>query len=177
MTGPSFGRSADLESTISLLRWGRMADGLQSMEEALHALARRIRVLRERQGLTQEDFAMRCGISVSFTSLLERGIRTPSVETLLQIARTLLVEPGVLFNDESTANSNASGRVLDFIRRQKLNDEQLNRLLTVAEAMFGHPFATASLRLSLCQFPNCEKQALARGLCTAHYHRARRAKR
>src|SRR5881628_1274405 len=49
----------------------------------LVALAGRIRHMRERRGLTQEDFAAACGISVSFASLLERGERSPSYETLV----------------------------------------------------------------------------------------------
>ena len=52
----------------------------------LNGVARKIRTLRERHGMTQEDFAARCGISVSFASLLERGERTPSYETLVQVA-------------------------------------------------------------------------------------------
>ncbi|HYX92521.1 MAG TPA: helix-turn-helix transcriptional regulator, partial [Myxococcaceae bacterium] len=42
------------------------------------------RSLRERRGMTQEDFAQRGGISISFASLLERGERSPSYETLVQ---------------------------------------------------------------------------------------------
>src|ERR1700738_1461205 len=60
-------------------------------------LARRIRSLRERQGITQEEFATRCGISVSFASLLERGERSPSYETLLQIAVALEMPVAELF--------------------------------------------------------------------------------
>jgi transcriptional regulator with XRE-family HTH domain len=66
----------------------------------LQGLARRIRALRERRGLTQEDFAARCGISVSFASLLERGERSPSYETLLQVASALGLPPSELFRLE-----------------------------------------------------------------------------
>src|SRR5713101_5755864 len=60
-------------------------------------LARRIRSLRERQGITQEEFATRCGISVSFASLLERGERSPSYETLLRISQALEIPLSHLF--------------------------------------------------------------------------------
>src|ERR1700738_815087 len=55
----------------------------------LRQLGRRIRYLRDKCGLTQEEFAARCGISISFASLLERGERSPSYETLLHMATAL----------------------------------------------------------------------------------------
>src|ERR671914_379353 len=68
----------------------------------LQGLARRIRALRERLGLTQEDFATRCGISVSFASLLERGERSPSYETLVDVSEALEVPLSELFRDVAT---------------------------------------------------------------------------
>ena len=60
-----------------------------SPKEQLVMLARRVRALRESLRLTQEEFATRCGISVSFASLLERGERSPSYETLVDVAKSL----------------------------------------------------------------------------------------
>lgn len=71
----------------------------------LQGLARRIRALRERRGMTQEDLAARCGISVSFASLLERGERSPSYETLLQVASALQLPLWELLRLEDTQDA------------------------------------------------------------------------
>ncbi len=145
----------------------------------LQGLARRIRALRERRGLTQEDFAARCGISVSFASLLERGERSPSYETLLQVASALGLPPSELFRLEEEDGTGAD-RLVHFIRERQLSREDVDRILTVAELMF----ADAQLRRqqevaadpARCAEPGCGRAVLARGLCVAHYHRARRAR-
>src|SRR5258708_20232472 len=72
-------------------------EGRGKMKDALKELARRIRVWRERQGLTQESFSAKCGISVSFASLLERGERSPSYETLVRISQAFEIPLSHLF--------------------------------------------------------------------------------
>ena len=89
-------------------------------EGHLQGLARRIRALRERRGLTQEDFAARCGISVSFASLLERGERSPSYETLLQVAAALGLPPSELFRLEEDDDTGAD-RLVHFVRQRRLD--------------------------------------------------------
>ncbi|HLM43710.1 MAG TPA: helix-turn-helix transcriptional regulator, partial [Myxococcaceae bacterium] len=101
----------------------------------LQGLARRIRMLRERRGLTQEDFAARCGISVSFASLLERGERSPSYETLVQVAGALGVPLAELFRAEDDEAAGAH-RLVEFARARHLTRTEVDRLLAVAEAMF-----------------------------------------
>jgi transcriptional regulator with XRE-family HTH domain len=143
----------------------------------LQGLARRIRTLRERRGLTQEDFAARCGISVSFASLLERGERSPSYETLVQVAAALGVPLAELFRVDEDETAGAH-RLVELVRSRGLTRADVDRLLAVAEAMFGQrepgqaPVETAPR----CKEPDCGKPVLAKELCVAHYHRARRAK-
>ena len=143
----------------------------------LRALARRIRALRERRGLTQEDFAARCGISGSFASLLERGERSPSYETLVQVAAALDVSLAELFQGEEDEAAGA-WRLVTFARERQLTGAQVEQLLAVAEVLFSdspappRPVAQAPR----CEAPDCGRPVLARRLCVAHYHRARRAK-
>jgi len=147
--------------------------------EHLLRLARRIRALRERRGLTQEDFAARCGISVSFASLLERGERSPSYETLLQVAAALGLPLWELFRLDAPEEDSGAHRLVDFARAHGLTRGDVDRLLTVAEVMFREPAGAPEPRkaeVSICSEPGCGKPVLARGLCTAHYHRARRRK-
>lgn len=152
------------------------------IEEPLAALARRIRALRERQGLTQESFASHSGISVSFASLLERGARSPSYETLVQVAQALRVPLAELFRDtpEAPYDDPYFGRLLEFARTRRLSREQVDRLIAVGTAMFDRQSAVETVTplrdISTCSEPGCERPVLARGLCTSHYHRKRRAR-
>jgi len=138
----------------------------------LEGLARRIRSLREAAGLTQEDLAARCDISVSFASLLERGERSPSFETLLQIASALGRPLAALFESEGNAGE---GRLAELARERGLTRYQVDQLLGVAELMFPEG-ALAEPAGSTCGEAGCGKAVLARGLCMTHYHRARRAR-
>jgi transcriptional regulator with XRE-family HTH domain len=144
----------------------------------LQGLARRIRALRERRGLTQEDFAALSGISVSFASLLERGERSPSYETLLQVAAALGLPLSELFRQEEEADSGAD-RLVHFVRERRLARVDVDRLLAVAQLMFSEaevrPAEEASEQVG-CHKAGCGRPVLARGLCVAHYHQARRAK-
>lgn len=150
----------------------------------LKALAARIRALRERQGLTQEHFADQCGISVSFASLLERGARSPSYETLLQISQALRVSLSDLFRDAPAEpyDDPYFTRLVEFARARKLSRSQVDRLLAVGQAMFDgaadkhpRPEQTARRDGTACTVDGCTRAVLARGLCTSHYHRQRRA--
>ncbi|MFE8601872.1 helix-turn-helix transcriptional regulator [Archangium violaceum] len=143
----------------------------------LQGLARRIRGLRERRGLTQEEFAERSGISVSFASLLERGERSPSYETLVQVAGALGVPLAELFRVEEDEAVGAH-RLVEFARAHQLTRTEVDRLLAVAEAMFAvrAPGGEPAVETPRCKEPDCGKPVLAKELCAAHYHRARRAK-
>jgi transcriptional regulator with XRE-family HTH domain len=160
------------------LKRGPAPRGPPDLEGHLQRLARRIRSLREARGLTQEDFAQASGISVSFASLLERGERSPSYETLVQVAAALGVPLAELLR-ESEAASGEAYRLVDFVRTRGLGRTQVDQLLAVARALFpdeAPPLAAAPAPVH-CREEGCTRQVLARGLCVAHYHRARRARR
>lgn len=145
----------------------------------LKELARRIRALRERRGLTQEDFAARCGISVSFASLLERGERSPSYETLLQVASALELPLWELLR-LGDAQDVGLHRLEDFARERHLSRADVDRLLAVARVLFSEDATSGEAaprpEPARCGEPGCGRPVLARALCTAHYHRERRRK-
>jgi transcriptional regulator with XRE-family HTH domain len=148
--------------------------------EPIAALGRRVRALRESLRLTQEEFAKRSHISVSFASLLERGERSPSYDTLLQIARALEVQASELFRDGPApdAQDPSHARLLEFARKAHLNRSQVDRLIAVGYAMFGlEPEQRGrAQRQQVCSVEDCARPVLAKGLCGPHYHRARRAR-
>ncbi|MCH4034589.1 MAG: cupin domain-containing protein [Lachnospiraceae bacterium] len=60
----------------------------------------RIRDLRNRNGLTQQELADRTELTKGFISQLERGQVTPSVETLLDLIECLGTSPAEFFKEE-----------------------------------------------------------------------------
>jgi len=57
--------------------------------EIARSLGRVVRVLREEKGLSQEDFAELTGHHRTYIGFLERGERSPNVETVQRIAQAL----------------------------------------------------------------------------------------
>ena len=62
----------------------------------LDRFAGSVRRLRSKKGLSQKALADTIGISVSYVSMLERGQRSPPLETVEKIARALKVTPAAL---------------------------------------------------------------------------------
>jgi transcriptional regulator with XRE-family HTH domain len=62
----------------------------------LDRFAGNVRRLRSKKGLSQKALADNIGISVSYVSMLERGQRSPPLETIEKMARALKVSPAVL---------------------------------------------------------------------------------
>jgi transcriptional regulator with XRE-family HTH domain len=56
-------------------------------------VAENIRALRMKRQLSQQEVAKKAKISVSYVSMLERGERTPPLETLETLAKALGVPP------------------------------------------------------------------------------------
>ncbi len=59
-------------------------------------VAANLRAVRLRLRLSQEEVARKAGLSVSYISMLERGQRSPPLDTLAIVARVLGVTPAVL---------------------------------------------------------------------------------
>lgn len=57
-------------------------------------LGRKIRILRHKRDLTQQEIAYRTGISTPHISSIERGHRQPSLEYAIRIAEALGVPIG-----------------------------------------------------------------------------------
>lgn len=66
-------------------------------QSLVRQLGRKIRELRTRAGLTQEQLAARSGITWHYTSAIERGTRGATLETLAAIAEALNVSLSELF--------------------------------------------------------------------------------
>ena len=59
---------------------------------------KKLKELRERQGLTQEQLAERAGLSKNYVSDCERGTRNISLENIIALCRALKIKPGTLLD-------------------------------------------------------------------------------
>ncbi len=64
--------------------------------DLLGRFATNVRRLRAKKSLSQKALADKVGISVSYVSMLERGQRSPPLETIEKMARALGVPPSSL---------------------------------------------------------------------------------
>jgi transcriptional regulator with XRE-family HTH domain len=59
----------------------------------ISAFGKVLRKLRERQNLSQEKLAEYCDLDRTYISLLERGLRQPTITTVFKIAEALKMSP------------------------------------------------------------------------------------
>ena len=93
------------------------------------------------------------------------------------MAGALEVPLAELFQDEEDSEAGA-WRLVALVRERGLARAEVDRLLAVAEALFAEPPASSrpARPASRCEVSGCGRPVLARRLCGAHYHRARRAR-
>jgi transcriptional regulator with XRE-family HTH domain len=73
---------------------------LPSETAVVKALGQRIRELRDAKGWSQERLAEAAYLDRSYLAGIERGLRNPSVRSLLKIAGALKVRIGELFSED-----------------------------------------------------------------------------
>lgn len=55
-----------------------------------------LRDLRQKRGLSQEQLGFESGYHRTYVSLLERGLKSPSLEAIFRIAMALKVKPSIM---------------------------------------------------------------------------------
>ena len=73
-------------------------------------VAQNLRIVRAQRKLSQEAVARKARVSVSYISMLERGQRTPPLETLEALAKALGVSPMYLLQTLTTERPRARRR-------------------------------------------------------------------
>lgn len=77
-----------------------MADGThENTHRGRVAFGRRVRSIRESQGLSQEHLAEVAGLHRTYVSSLERGQRNVGLDNILALARALGVPTAELFEE------------------------------------------------------------------------------
>ena len=65
------------------------ADGTLTLEDSLASLGGRVRAVRVRAGMTQQELGDACGLDRTYISAVERGKQNLSVGALLKISQAL----------------------------------------------------------------------------------------
>lgn len=98
------------------------------------AVGARIRTARERAKMTQEDLAAVLDMSPTHISVIERGVKTPKLETLVNIANALRVSTDMLLQDVATyANDGIASELT--IAVSKLPRKEQERILNAVRAL------------------------------------------
>src|SRR6266849_6907498 len=89
------------------------AAGHPETDEMVRAVGASIRAARKRRRLTLQELGERTGISVSMLSMLERGVASPSIGTLVSVSSALGLHMAQLFQDPSAQASSPVRRRAD----------------------------------------------------------------
>lgn len=101
----------------------------------LKAIGRRIKAARENAGLTQEDLAKIIDCTPQHISAMERGLKSPRLDTFVTIANATHVSADYLLSDnleESTAPANILS-----LTYSALSTDMQRRVLKIIEIMTG----------------------------------------
>lgn len=73
-------------------------------EEGLKLLAKRLKEIRAKKGISQEELAYRSELTLSQIARIETIKTNPTISTLFKIIRTLEISPSDLFNFDLPKN-------------------------------------------------------------------------
>ena len=100
----------------------------------LCAIGARIKSAREKAGLTQEELAAATDLSPTHISVIERGIKSPKLETLINIANALNVSSDMLLQD--VVNNASDGLASELsVSISKLPKKDQERMLNAIRAL------------------------------------------
>lgn len=95
-----------------------------------------IRTIREAKKMSQEQLAIKSGLSTGTIGKIERGENIPKADTLVRIAYELDIPCKLLFDMETMNqeyNSPQIYRLMEYLKH--INDEDMAALCTIAKKM------------------------------------------
>ena len=94
----------------------------------------RIRKTRKQEGLSIENFALRCDIHPSYVGHIERGMQNPTLSTLERISQGLGIGMEDLFKDIDTP-INVENVAIRHLVISELSPEQTQQLLQIIDSV------------------------------------------
>ena len=98
------------------------------------AIGSNIKEARERAHLTQEELAEIIDISPTHMSVIERGVKTPKLDTFVKIVKALNLSADALLLDGMDQVNDSIVAELS-VRLGRLTDENQNRILNAIRAL------------------------------------------
>ena len=98
------------------------------------AIGSRIKEAREQAHLTQEELAEIVDISPTHMSVIERGVKTPKLDTFVKIANALHLSADALLQDVVTPVTDSITAELS-VRIGRLPQKEQTRILNVIRAL------------------------------------------
>ena len=98
------------------------------------AIGSKIKEARERAHLTQEELAEIIDISPTHMSVIERGVKTPKLDTFVKIVKALNLSADALLLDGMDQVNDSIVAELS-VRLGRLTDENQNRSLNAIRAL------------------------------------------
>lgn len=62
------------------------------------SFGKRVAELRKKAGYSQEQFAFKCGVDRTYVGVIERGEKSPTLNTIEKIAKALGISKSLLFD-------------------------------------------------------------------------------
>lgn len=96
-----------------------------------------IRKCRTSKGMRQEDLAEATNLSTTYIGMVERGEKTPSLETFISILNALGTSADVVLCDVLNAGYTVKNSLLND-KLSKLSEDDRNKIYDVVDTMLSH---------------------------------------
>ena len=103
----------------------------------MNTIGANIRKCRLSKKIRQEDLAEKADISVNYVGMIERGEKTPSLETLIAILNALGVSADVVLCDVLDSGYTVKNSLLND-KLSKLSEEDRSKIYDVIDTMIAH---------------------------------------
>lgn len=103
----------------------------------LESIGRNIRKFRIEKKMRQEDLAERAGLSEKYVGMVERGEKTPSLETFIHILNALGVSADMVLTDVTNAGYTVKSSLLTE-KLEQLSVEDRARIFDVVDVLLRH---------------------------------------
>ncbi len=97
-------------------------------------IGHRIKEIRENRGYTQEQLAEKLNLSVQHVSVIERGVKSPRLDTFIRIANILEINADYLLKDVLRVSSQLmSNELYDML--SQVSEKEKRRILEVVQVL------------------------------------------